>query len=147
MTAALLAAGAMVCTDICGAAMVLLESRERGWLAGFCDAVGWLVSITCTKIVVKSHGAGEVEALVLVTCANVVGTRLGVATGRWLLACFPATAKVAPRTDEPTTFYAASQSEAPMVLSASETKRMRKIQEAAESDTAAYMEACRAKAR
>lgn len=88
------AAGAMLITDIAGAAMVLLESRERGWLAGMCDGVGWLVSITCTKIAVKSHGVGEYEVLVLVTCANVVGTKLGVLTGKWLLLRFPAPAPV-----------------------------------------------------
>lgn len=93
MTALLLAfaaAGAMLITDIAGAAMVLLESRERGWLAGVCDGIGWLVSITCTKIAVRSHGVGEAEVLALVTCANVVGTRLGVATGKLLLRRFPA---------------------------------------------------------
>jgi hypothetical protein len=48
---------------------------------------------------------------------------------------------------EPLTFFEASRSDAPMVLSESETARMWEIQRAAERDPKAYMEACRAKAR
>jgi hypothetical protein len=48
---------------------------------------------------------------------------------------------------EPRTFFEASRSNAPMELSSSETRRMQKIQRAAEDDPQAYMEACRAKAR
>ncbi len=48
---------------------------------------------------------------------------------------------------EPGKFLEASKSSAPTVLSSAETSRMWEIQHAAERDPAAFMEACRAKAR
>jgi hypothetical protein len=48
---------------------------------------------------------------------------------------------------EPPELLESSKSDLPTILSAAETKRMWEIQEAAERDPAAYIEACRAKAR
>ena len=85
MFLALVASVTMVVQDIIAVIMVQAEAKNRGWTAGFLDAVGWLVGIVCAKIVIKSHGAAEVEALVLVTVANVVGTKLGQVMGQRLL--------------------------------------------------------------
>jgi hypothetical protein len=51
------------------------------------------------------------------------------------------------RVSEPLTFFESSRSDAPMMLSGAETARMWEIQQLAERDPKAYMEACRAKAR
>lgn len=48
---------------------------------------------------------------------------------------------------EPATFFEASRSQSPTMLSAPETERMHEIQRSAERDPQAYMEACRAEAR
>lgn len=77
----LLAAIAMVATDVLGTIMVVSEARGRGWIAGWCDTAGWLVSITTTTISVSSltgHDTARKVAVVLaVSAANLFGTRLG----------------------------------------------------------------------
>ena len=82
---ACVAAVAMLFQDIIATVMVQSEAKNKGWTAGWLDAAGYLVGIVCAKIVIKSHGAGEVEALVLVTVANVLGTKLGQVTGQRFL--------------------------------------------------------------
>lgn len=94
MTTALIAAIAMVASDILGTVMVMAEAADRGWLAGGCDWLGWYVSISTTTISVTAlsgHSASEkVFVLVFVGAANLIGTKLGQMTGHRLLARFPA---------------------------------------------------------
>lgn len=76
-----LAAVAMLFTDVLGTVMVVAESKGRGWLAGWCDTSGWLVSITTTTISVASltgHDvARKIAVVVFVSFANLFGTKLG----------------------------------------------------------------------
>jgi hypothetical protein len=82
---ALLAAGAMIVQDTVAVVMVQAESKQLGWTAGFMDAIGWLVAFVSLRISITSHGTGEIEAVVLVSIANVVGTKLGQLTGKRFL--------------------------------------------------------------
>lgn len=86
---ALVAAACMAVTDVLGACMVMAEAAERGWLAGFLDMAGWYVSIATTTISVtalQGHDTAEkVAVLILVGAANLLGTRLGVLTGKLIL--------------------------------------------------------------
>jgi hypothetical protein len=85
LTIALLAAGTMAVSDILATVCVMAESRGRGWLAGVLDSAGWLVSITTTAIAVtalQGHSLTEkVLVVVLVTAANLLGTKLGQIIG------------------------------------------------------------------
>lgn len=85
---AVLAAVAMLVQDVFGAAMVLLEAKEHGWVAGALDSGMWLFGILTTSISVtalQGHDTVEkVMVLGLVSVANVVGTRLGVWMGHLL---------------------------------------------------------------
>ena len=89
MTTALIAALCMVAQDVLGSVMVMAEAGNRGWLAGFMDTLGWYVAIATTTISVtalQGHNTTEkVLVLVLVGAANLFGTKLGVASGNWLL--------------------------------------------------------------
>lgn len=82
---ALLAAGTMVCTDVLGVIMVQAEARNRGWLAGIMDSLQWLVGITTTTITVtilQGHSLQEkAVVIVLVSAANLLGTKLGQVIG------------------------------------------------------------------
>ena len=95
MIIALAAAGAMLCTDILATIMVMAEAKERGWLAGLMDMLGWYASIATTTISVTSltgHDTTQkVWVLLFVGAANVLGTKLGVVTGKALMRRFPAT--------------------------------------------------------
>lgn len=86
MNIALLAALCMVFQDVLGTLMVQAEARNHGWLAGFCDSVMWLFSIATTAISVtalQGHNIHEkVLVILLVTLANLVGSRLGVYFGK-----------------------------------------------------------------
>lgn len=79
------AAIAMLVTDVLGTTMVIAEARGRGWLAGWCDTAGWLVSITTTTISVASltgHDTARKIAVVLaVSAANLFGTKAGQLIG------------------------------------------------------------------
>ncbi len=81
----LLAAVAMLFTDVLGTIMVIAEGRGRGWLAGWCDVAGWLVAITTTTISVSSltghDNARKVAVVLAVSCANLLGTKLGQFVG------------------------------------------------------------------
>lgn len=86
---ALLAALTMVATDVVGVIMVQAEARNRGWLAGWCDTAQWLVGITTTFITIDAlngHSLSEkVWVVVLVSAANLLGTKLGQVIGsRWV---------------------------------------------------------------
>lgn len=90
MIVALVAAIAMVVTDIVGVIQVQAEAANRGWLAGFCDAIAWGVGIATVTISVSAlqgHNMGEkILVVALVTVANIVGTKLGQVIGKKLLA-------------------------------------------------------------
>lgn len=89
MQIALVAAGCMLVTDVLGTVMVQAEAANRGWLAGIMDTLGWYVSIATTTISVTSLSgndtAQKVWVLILVGAANLLGTKLGQVTGKWLL--------------------------------------------------------------
>lgn len=89
MIVALIAAIAMVITDIVGVIQVQAEAANRGWLAGICDAVAWGVGIATLTISVSAlqgHNMGEkILVVTLVTIANVVGTKLGQVVGKKIL--------------------------------------------------------------
>ena|ERR1035437_2417916 len=80
-----LAALAMVLQDIVATVMVMCEAKGRGWLAGILDAIGWIVGITTLTISVSAlqgHDTPKkVAVIVLVTIANVLGTKLGQLVG------------------------------------------------------------------
>lgn len=86
---AILAAVCMAINDVLGTCLVMAESAERGWLAGFLDVGMWYVSIATTTISVTAlagHDTTEkIAVLVLVGAANLLGTRLGVLTGKLIL--------------------------------------------------------------
>ncbi len=85
MIPALIAAVAMVVTDILGVVMVQAEARNRGWLAGWMDTAAWLVGITTTTLTVttlQGHSTVDKVAMVtLVSAANLFGTKLGQVIG------------------------------------------------------------------
>ena len=89
MLVALIAAGAMVLADVLAVIMVQMEAANRGWFAGAMDGLGWIVGITTTSIsvrVLNGHSTtGKVWVILLVTAANVFGTKLGQVIGSRLL--------------------------------------------------------------
>ena len=86
MNISLLAALCMVFQDILGTLMVQAEARNHGWIAGLCDTTMWLFAITTTSISVtalQGHNVHEkVLVVILVSLANVIGSRLGVFLGK-----------------------------------------------------------------
>lgn len=85
MIVAIIAAATMVVTDVLGVVMVMAEARNRGWLAGWMDTAQWIVGITTTTITVtalQGHSLSEkVLVVVLVSLANLFGTKLGQVIG------------------------------------------------------------------
>lgn len=86
MIYALIAAVTMVVTDILGVVMVMAEARNRGWLAGWMDTAQWIVGITTTTItvtVLQGHSfAMKALVVILVSAANLFGTKLGQMIGQ-----------------------------------------------------------------
>ena len=86
MIFAIIAALTMVVTDVLGVVMVQAEARNRGWLAGWMDTAQWIVGITTTTITVtalQGHDMTEkVAVVVLVSAANLFGTKLGQMIGQ-----------------------------------------------------------------
>lgn len=80
---------AMVVQDVVGTIMVQAEAANRGWLAGWCDAIGWGVGIASTFYSITALEGHDlplkVGIIVFVTVANVVGTKLGQVIGTRLL--------------------------------------------------------------
>lgn len=90
MLVALVAAVTMLLTDCLATVMVQMEAANHGWIAGFLDAAGWIVSIACTAIsvnVLTGHNNTREKILVItfVTVANVLGTKLGQVLGSRIL--------------------------------------------------------------
>lgn len=94
MTVALLAAACMIVSDILAVILVQAEAANRGWLAGIMDMLGWYVGIATTTISVTTLAGHDTQrkilVLVLVGAANVVGTKVGQVTGKWLLGALSA---------------------------------------------------------
>jgi hypothetical protein len=86
VTAAILAAVAMLVQDLIAVPLVQAEARNRAHLAGLLDTVGWLVAIFTTFISVDTlqghNTADKVAVVVLVSLANYTGTLLGTKLGR-----------------------------------------------------------------
>ena len=86
MIYALIAAITMLVTDVLGVIMVQAEARNQGWLAGWMDTAQWIVGITTTTItvtVLQGHSlAMKSVVVVLVSAANLFGTKLGQVLGR-----------------------------------------------------------------
>lgn len=82
---ALIAAGAMVASDVLGTIMVMAEASNRGWLAGIMDCAGWYVAIATTTISVSTLSghdtAQKIYVLIFVGAANILGTKLGQVIG------------------------------------------------------------------
>jgi hypothetical protein len=89
MTIALLAAFAMLWNDILGTLMVQAEARNRGVLAGVFDSLQWFAAICTTTISVtalQGHSLHEkVLVIILVSCANLTGSVIGVLVGKKLI--------------------------------------------------------------
>jgi len=82
---ALLAAAAMVASCVLSVIAVQSESANKGWLAGFASAFGFLASFTYTKISLNASGGAQVLTLGCVFLAVIVGTKLGADVGRHIL--------------------------------------------------------------
>jgi hypothetical protein len=86
MATVLLAGMAMVVQDILGVLMVQAEARNRGWLSGIFDALGWGAAIITTTISVtalQGHDTSlKIAVITAVTIANVVGNVAGVHIGK-----------------------------------------------------------------
>ena len=85
MTAAIIAAVAMLVQDAISTVLVMAEAKNRGWLAGFLDAAAWLVGVTTATIAIttlQGHDlTDKVYVIVLVSIANVIGTKIGQMIG------------------------------------------------------------------
>ena len=85
MTVALIAALAMLVQDALSTVLVMAEAKNRGWLAGSMDAAAWIVGITTTTISINALNGNDfttkVEVVVLVSVANVLGTKIGQLIG------------------------------------------------------------------
>lgn len=82
---AVLAAVAMIAQDTLAVVMVQAEAKNLGWTAGLMDMLGWLVAFVSLRISITAHGTAEIEAIVLISIANVLGTKLGQVTGKRFL--------------------------------------------------------------
>lgn len=82
---AVIASATMVATDIVSTVQIMASARNRGWLAGWLDTAGWLVAITTTTLTVTAlQGSSFSEkawVIVLVSAANLFGTKLGQVIG------------------------------------------------------------------
>jgi hypothetical protein len=86
---ALLAAVAMVLSDLIAVPLVQAEARDKAHLAGMLDTAGWLVTITTTFLSVNAlqgHSfSTKVWVVTLVSGANYIGTLTGTKLGkRWI---------------------------------------------------------------
>lgn len=76
----------MVVQDILGVLMVQAEARNRGWLTGTFDSLGWLAAIFTTTLSVtalQGHDTTlKVVVVAAVTAANFAGSLIGVAIGK-----------------------------------------------------------------
>lgn len=86
---ALWAALAMFAQDILMTVLVQAESRNRAWLSGALDSLGWIIGIFTTTIsvtAIQGHDLGlKVAVILAVSVANVIGGYTGVMIGRRLV--------------------------------------------------------------
>ncbi|HEX7355254.1 MAG TPA: hypothetical protein VF288_10530 [Mycobacteriales bacterium] len=89
MLVAIVAAVAMFVDDAISVVLVQAEAANHGWLAGICDGAMWGVGILTTTISINAfdgHSLTEkVLVALLVTVANVLGTKAGQLMGKRLL--------------------------------------------------------------
>ena len=82
---ALYAAVAMIVQDILCVLMVQAEARNRGWLSGLFDSLGWPAGILTTTISVTAFQGHDMTTKVVVatavTAANFIGSLIGVWIG------------------------------------------------------------------
>lgn len=82
----LIAALAMFVQDLIAVPLTQAEARNRAWLAGVLDTVGWLVAITTTFVSVdtlQGHNMkAKVAVVLLVSAANLLGTVAGTKIGK-----------------------------------------------------------------
>lgn len=89
MLVALWAGLAMLAQDIIAVPLTQAEARNKAWLSGFLDMLGWGVAITTIKISVDALNGHSLSAKVwvvaLVSAANLFGSYLGCKIGeRWV---------------------------------------------------------------
>lgn len=89
MIIALWAGLAMFAEDILGVLMTLATAKNRGWLAGILDALGWYAAILTTTVSVSAlqgHSLSmKIAVFGAVTAANITGSWSGVEIGRRLI--------------------------------------------------------------
>jgi hypothetical protein len=81
MNIAVIAGLSMVVQDVLAVCMVQAENRNRGWVAGFCDAGMWLMALFSYDKAITSTGHERLLVILFVTAANIFGNRLGVFIG------------------------------------------------------------------
>jgi len=81
MEIAILAALSMLVQDVFEAMKILSLARHHGWMAGFSDAVMWLMMFFSMDEAITKTGSGKLLIIVLVTIANVLGQKLGQVMG------------------------------------------------------------------
>lgn len=81
MNIAILAALSMVVQDVFEAMKIQADNRHAGWLAGFCDAVMWLMLFFSMDITITSKGTDRWVDVILITIANILGQKLGQVLG------------------------------------------------------------------
>jgi hypothetical protein len=81
-----MAAISMVIADVLSVLLVQAEARNRAFLAGVLDTLGWGAAIVVTFLTVNSlqgHDLGlKVGVVIAVSLANFVGSYVGVKIGR-----------------------------------------------------------------
>lgn len=86
MMLALLAAVCMVAQDMLGVIMVQAEARNRDWLSGFGDFLGWPIGMVTTVVTVTALQGNntheKVLVIVVVSAANLFGTVAAVRLGK-----------------------------------------------------------------
>lgn len=75
----------MLIQDIFEALKIQAIAHNRGWTAGFCDAIMWLMLYFSMDTAITSNGKTRIAIIILITIANVVGQQLGVITGKRLI--------------------------------------------------------------
>lgn len=80
------AAAAMLVQNILGVLMTQAEARNKGWLTGILDSLGWIAAIVTTSITISAldgHSLSlKIWMITGVTLANLFGSLWGVWLGR-----------------------------------------------------------------
>ena len=84
MYIALLAFFSMIVQDVFEVLKDQAQIDRKGFRAGICDAVMWLMALLSIGSALAYHGEERYIIIGAVTAANVIGQWLGVLTGQWL---------------------------------------------------------------